>query len=161
MDILRKERDDVMLPTPERRGDDRVATTLSEDTEFSGNLKFDRTLKIEGRFKGDLTSTGTLIVGKTGSVEAEIKVGSIIVEGKIAGNITAEELVDLRSSAEVRGDVTAGRIKIEEGVLFVGKADVQAKAARGSQLRGESRPQSPQPAPAVVPPASQKEAKSS
>ncbi|MBE7560372.1 polymer-forming cytoskeletal protein [bacterium] len=147
MEVLGKDRSELVLPSLERGRDDRVATTLSEDTEFSGNLKFERALKIEGKFKGDLTSTGTLIVGKTGQVEAEIKVGAIIVEGKIAGNITAGELVDLRSTAQVHGDITAGKIKIEEGVVFVGRADIQPQSARSEARRPEPRPAA-QPAPA-------------
>ncbi len=150
MEVLGKERSDLGMPNLDRGRDDRVATTLSEDTEFTGNLKFERTLKIEGKFKGDLTSTGTLIVGRTGQVEAEIKVGAIIVEGKISGNITAAELVDLRSTAQLHGDVTAGKIKIEEGVVFVGRADIQPQTNRGEARRAEVRtPAHPTPAPAA------------
>lgn len=148
MEVLGKERADLMMTGMDRGREDRVATTLSEDTEFSGNLKFERALKIEGKFKGDLTSNGTLIVGKTGQVEAEIKVGAIIVEGKIAGNITAAELVDLRSTAQVMGDVTAGKIKIEEGVVFVGRADIQPQSSRSPARHPEPRPAAPQPVPA-------------
>jgi cytoskeletal protein CcmA (bactofilin family) len=134
MDILRKDREmeKSIPPGAERLRDERIATTLSEDTQFSGNLKFDKTLKIEGKFKGDLTSSGTLIIGKSGQVEAEISVGSMIVEGKVSGNVVAEDLVDLRSTAQLFGDVTASKLKIEEGVVFVGHADVQPKGNRGT-----------------------------
>ncbi|MDX9755045.1 MAG: polymer-forming cytoskeletal protein [bacterium] len=100
-------------------------TTLGKDTEFQGTLRFKEGLRIEGRFNGDIASEGHLIVGKTGEVTAEISVGSIIVEGKVNGNIIATDLVELRSTAEMRGDITAAKMKIEEGVIFVGKADVQ------------------------------------
>ena len=46
---------------------------MSEDTEFNGTLKFEKTLKIDGRFKGELSTGGLLLVGKTGKVEAELK----------------------------------------------------------------------------------------
>ena len=100
-------------------------TTLGKDTEFQGTLRFKEGLRIEGRFNGDIASEGHLIIGKTGEVTAEISVGSIIVEGKVNGNINATDLVELRSTAEMRGDITAAKLKIEEGVIFVGKADVQ------------------------------------
>lgn len=146
MDILRNERTSQPTPAssaspsaqpaageypPPRRGTaENPYTTLGKDTEFQGTLSFKEGLKIEGKFTGDISSDGHLIIGKTGEVHAEIKVGSIIVEGKINGNIVAQDLIELRSTAEMRGDITASKLKIEEGVVFVGKSDVQDNAAR-------------------------------
>lgn len=119
---------------PLQPGGPAAATTLGEDTEFSGTLKFGNSLTIQGRFKGDLTSPGHLIVGAPGQVRAEIKVGSLTVEGKITGNIKAKDLVDLRSTAEVFGDINASKIKIEEGVVFVGKAEIKPKDSKSEPL---------------------------
>lgn len=134
VDILRNERSGQTatsqpVPTTSPKNENPY-TTLGKDTEFEGTLQFKEGLKIEGRFKGDITSEGYLIIGKTGEVTAEINVGSIIVEGKITGNIIADDLVELRSSAQMRGDITAAKMKIEEGVLFVGKSDVQPQNRR-------------------------------
>lgn len=115
-----------------------AATTLGEDTEFSGTLSFGNSLKIEGKFQGDLTSSGHLIVGGSGQVRAEIKVGSLTVEGKLTGNIKAKDTVDLQSTAEVFGDVNASKIKIEEGVVFVGKADIKPKDSKSQPLPKEA-----------------------
>ncbi len=140
MDILRNERTgQAPQGETQRVTNENPYTTLGKDTEFEGTLKFKEGLKIEGRFKGDITSEGNLIIGKTGEVNAEIKVGSIIVEGKINGNIEASDLIEFRSTAEMRGDIKASKLKIEEGVVFVGKSDVQA--ARG----GGGSPQQQQP----------------
>ena len=111
-----------------------AATTLGEDTEFSGTLKFGNSLTIQGKFKGDLTSSGHLIVGAPGQVRAEVKVGSLTVEGKLTGNIKAKDLVDLRSQAEVFGDINAAKLKIEEGVVFVGKAEIKPKDSKSEPL---------------------------
>ena len=135
VDILRNERTGQSAAQQESRRatNENPYTTLGKDTEFEGTLKFKEGLKIEGRFKGDITSEGNLIIGKTGQVNAEIQVGSIIVEGKINGNIVATDLIELRSTAEMRGDITASKLKIEEGVSFVGKSDVQAGKGGGQQ----------------------------
>lgn len=144
MDILRNERTG-QSPTsqsgsapasqnPNKR-DEHPYTTLGKDTEFEGTLKFKEGLRIEGNFKGDIASEGFLIIGETGDVTAEISVGSIVVEGKVTGNIHASNLIELRSSAEMRGDITASKLKIEEGVVFIGKSDVQP---RGGQSSGSS-----------------------
>jgi len=143
------------MPAKERsfepRPQDAVATTtLGPDTEFSGTMKFGKTLKIEGKFEGDLSSEGMLMVAQTGKVKAtSINVGSAVIEGKVNGPINAGELVELRSKAELIGDIKSKRLKIEDGVVFVGHCEV--------------RPQGPQPSvetpskPAAAPaPASQK-----
>jgi len=133
VDILRNERTGQSPQgDPQRVTNENPYTTLGKDTDFEGTLKFKEGLKIEGRFKGDITSDGNLIIGKTGEVNAEIKVGSIIVEGKINGNIEATDLIEFRSTAEMRGDIKASKLKIDEGVVFVGKSDVQASRGGGS-----------------------------
>jgi len=144
VDILRNERttpaNAPVQPAPVfQRRDEQPYTTLGKDTEFEGTLKFKEGLRIEGKFNGDISSEGHLIIGKTGEVTAEISVGSIVVEGKITGNIQANDLVELRSQAELRGDIKAAKLKIEEGVIFIGKSDVQPQ-----NLRKDNAPK-PQP----------------
>lgn len=142
MDILRKDTEVKAAPPLATGGgrDERVATTLGEDTTFEGNLKFANTLRIEGKFKGQMESDGQLIVAKTGVVEADIKVGGVTVDGKITGNITASDLVELRSTAEVHGDITASRLKVEDGVVFVGRADVTPSGRRSGKHAGAPAP---------------------
>lgn len=127
VDVVKKDRDDEVFGSIRRERDEEAVTTLGEDTEFSGTMKFGKTLKILGKFEGDLASEGSLIIGRTGQVKAEIKVGSVIIEGKVTGNITASDLIDLRSTAELTGDIQSAKLKIEEGVLFVGRSDVRPK----------------------------------
>jgi len=99
-------------------------THLSADASFKGTIQFKSSLRLDGKFEGEIRSNGTLFVGKTGSVKADIKVGSIIVEGKIHGNIEAENKVDLRASAQLYGDIKATKLVISEGVSFVGNCNV-------------------------------------
>ncbi len=154
VDILRNERSGQTLtsqPTPSvSPKNENPYTTLGKDTEFEGTLQFKEGLKIEGRFKGDITSEGYLIIGKTGEVTAEINVGSIIVEGKVTGNIIADDLVELRSSAQMRGDITAAKMKIEEGVLFVGKSDVQPQNRRKDVNKPAQKQEEKKDKPAVA-----------
>jgi len=139
VDILRNERTGQQQPpqAPGARKEEKPYTTLGKDTEFEGTLKFKEGLRIEGNFNGDIASEGHLIVGETGEVTAEIEVGSIVVEGKINGNIMASELVDLRSTAELRGDITASKLKIDEGVVFIGRSDVQPGNKSGSKSKAD------------------------
>ena len=99
-------------------------TILGDDTKFKGSLKFQNNLTINGVFDGNLSSKGSLLIGQTGKVTAEVKVGNIIIEGKVTGNVTADDKIELRSSAELYGDIRAKRIVISEGATFIGKSDV-------------------------------------
>ena len=126
-------------------------TILSSDATFKGSISFKSFLRIDGRFEGEINSTGTLFVGKTGQVKAEIKVGNIIVEGKIHGNIQASEKVDLRESAQLFGDIKANKLVIAEGVSFVGNCNVNpnnekvegafgSKDSKPSEIPSEKKP---------------------
>jgi cytoskeletal protein CcmA (bactofilin family) len=99
-------------------------TKLSNDTICKGNISFNNTLRIEGKFEGKIDSKGTLYVSKTGELNAQIKVNRVVVEGIVKGNIFAEDLVDLKETAKVFGNIKAGKIKMAEGVIFAGKCDV-------------------------------------
>ena len=151
MDMMNKK---VTEPDYSPLSSDQAGTTLGDDTEFNGTLKFGNSLKIEGKFQGDLSSPGHLIIGRSGEVRAEVKVGSVTVEGKLTGNIHAKDLVDLRSTAEIFGDIKASKIKIEEGVILRGKTEIKppdSKSQPLSDLAGKaSAPQEPEPKPAIA-----------
>lgn len=105
-------------------GEESSETIISADVSFKGSIRFKNSLHIDGKFEGDISSKGVLHIGKTGEVKAEIKVGTAVVEGVVNGNITAEEKIELKSTAQLFGDIKAARIAIAEGVTFVGKCNV-------------------------------------
>jgi cytoskeletal protein CcmA (bactofilin family) len=93
---------------------------LGENTQFEGELKFHGTIRIDGHFKGDISAVGTLVIGKTGIVEANIHVSSIELNGELRGNILADERVEIHAPGKVFGDIKAPVVVIHEGVLFEG-----------------------------------------
>lgn len=97
---------------------------LSSDVEIKGTVKFQHDLIVDGKIEGDIQSTGNLTIGENARIKAEVKTGSVIVYGKIHGNLTAVERVELKSSAEVVGDIKAKILMIEAGAIFVGKSTV-------------------------------------
>ncbi|MDR2257577.1 MAG: polymer-forming cytoskeletal protein [Treponema sp.] len=95
---------------------------LGEQTSFNGFLKFKETLRIQGKFKGTIEATGALIVDKGAVVEADrISVTSLTVFGTVIGAVRAVDKIDMLTGAEVRGDLTAARLRIADGVLFEGQ----------------------------------------
>ena len=100
-------------------------TNMTADVEIKGTIKFSNILKIDGKFEGEMiTNEGDVIVGKTGSIKANIKVKNAIIEGHVDGNIVASEKVELKERAQLIGDLKARTLVIEEGVVFVGKCNV-------------------------------------
>ncbi|MDR1836653.1 MAG: polymer-forming cytoskeletal protein [Treponema sp.] len=95
---------------------------LGKTTSFTGILKFETTLKIQGSFKGTIEAAGDLIVDKEAVIDADhITVSSLTVFGNVSGTVQAADKVDMMNGAKVHGDVSAARLRIADGVLFEGK----------------------------------------
>lgn len=97
---------------------------LSSDVEIKGSIKFQNELIIDGKIEGEIISTGILTVGENAEVRGEIKTKSVTVLGKVHGNITVDERCELKTRAQLIGDLKAARLMIEEGATFVGKSEV-------------------------------------
>ena len=106
-------------PKSQRRNDD-FSAYIDEGSEIEGTYTFSGTLMLNGKFKGSLQSTDTLIVGEKGVVNATISAGTVLISGEVVGNVLATERVELRATARVFGDVEAPVVVVEEGVLFEG-----------------------------------------
>ncbi len=107
-------------------------TTLTSDADIKGTIKFGEALRIDGKFDGELiTDNGELVVGKTGNVKANVKVRSAVIEGLVNGNIKASEKVEFKQKAQLIGDLQAKALVIEEGVVFVGKCNVNPEGVKG------------------------------
>ncbi len=97
---------------------------LNSDVDFKGSLRFSGELTFDGKLEGDITSDGTLNLGDNAVVKGNISVNSVVVRGKITGNVTAREKIDIKSKTELFGDIRAARLVMEEGVTFVGQTEV-------------------------------------
>jgi cytoskeletal protein CcmA (bactofilin family) len=115
---------------------------LNSDVEVKGTLKFSGDLTFDGKVDGDITSDGVLNLGDNAVVKGTIDVGSVVVRGKITGNVVAKDKIELKVKTELFGDVRAAKLVIEEGVTFVGKTEVNPNKVS---------PTSPPPRPAEAP----------
>ena len=98
---------------------------LGNSTSFDGLLRFNESLCIKGKFKGTIQAKGDLIVDKGAVVEADsISVSSLMVYGTVIGAVRAADKIDLFPGAEVKGDLTAARLRIADGVLFEGQCSM-------------------------------------
>ena len=103
---------------------------LSNDVHINGSVKFTNDLLVDGRIEGKIASDGALTVAENAHIKAEVKTKSVVIYGKVHGNICCTERVDIKSSAEMVGDVKAGSLSIEPGAIFVGKSEVGTPTAQ-------------------------------
>jgi cytoskeletal protein CcmA (bactofilin family) len=97
---------------------------LSSDVELRGTLKFSGELTFDGKIEGDILSEGSLSLGDNAVVKGNIAVNSVVLRGKITGNVSAKEKIDIKTRTELFGDIRASRLVMEEGVTFVGQTEV-------------------------------------
>lgn len=101
-----------------------IKTNIAEDIEITGNIKCNGNILIDGRLNGDLACNGDAVLGNTGNIKGNINVNAITIQGQVNGNITAKDKIDLKATARISGDIRAKRLTVEDGVSFVGKAEV-------------------------------------
>jgi cytoskeletal protein CcmA (bactofilin family) len=97
---------------------------LSADVEIKGNLKFTGELTFEGKLDGEIQTDGVLSLGDSAVINGNISGQSVVVRGKVNGNINAKDKIEIKNKAELFGDIRATKLIIEEGVVFVGKTEV-------------------------------------
>jgi len=97
---------------------------LNSDVELKGTLRFSGELTFDGKLEGDIHSEGTLNLGDNAVVKGNITANSVVVRGKVNGNVTAKEKIDIKTKTELFGDIRAARLVMEEGVIFVGQTEV-------------------------------------
>jgi cytoskeletal protein CcmA (bactofilin family) len=103
---------------------EKIVTTLGKETNFNGILRFKESLKIDGRFEGEIESPGFLYIENGAVVKADIKVGSLIIGGVVRGNIEASERLEMLSTGKVFGNIRTAKLNIADGVVFEGKCEM-------------------------------------
>ena len=93
---------------------------IDEGSEIEGRYTFSGTVMLNGRFKGEISTTDTLIIGDKGVMNGDVRAGQVLIRGEVVGNVSAAERVELKRTARVFGDVEAPVVVVEEGVLFEG-----------------------------------------
>lgn len=99
---------------------DEINAFLGKETEFEGKLTFIGAVRIDGRFRGEILTEGTLIVGETAVIQSNIHVSQIIISGEVQGNIHAEKRIEIHAPGKVFGNIQSPVIVMEEGVIFEG-----------------------------------------
>jgi cytoskeletal protein CcmA (bactofilin family) len=110
-------------------GPSGLTAFIDQGSEFEGKLSFRDTVRIDGRFQGEISSENTLIVGESGEIEATIRSNTVVVSGSVNGSIHAIQKVVLHKTAHVSGDIETPSISIEEGAVLNGQIKMPAKTS--------------------------------
>lgn len=110
-----------------------ITTILGRGSSFDGKLTFEGTVRIDGRFSGEIHTSGTLIVGETAEVEAQVQAASIVVHGKVKGDLTASESLEIQAPARVLGNLKTPSLTIHKGSVFQGACQMEAEGARAAR----------------------------
>lgn len=100
-------------------------TLIGAGAVIRGELEADHDLRVDGRVEGKIKAAGSLVVGEGGEIEAEVAVRSAKISGKINGNLTAEEKIELEERATLTGDIRTRNLTISEGAMFHGNCSMQ------------------------------------
>jgi len=109
-----------------------VHTILGPESSFEGKLAFEGTVRIDGRFKGEITTDNVLVIGQGARVEAQMAVGTVIINGDVVGDIVAKQAVEIHAPGRLRGNISTPQLTIAKGVIFEGTSKMEQVAGAPS-----------------------------
>src|SRR5216110_2467553 len=122
-----------------------ITTLLRRGATFEGKLTFEGTVRIDGRFKGEVFSDDTLVIGEGAVVEAEIEIGEVIIQGTVVGNVKAKRSIEIHAPGRVKGDLHTPTLQIDKGVIFEGRSFMEQSVANRPAAQPAAAPAKPQP----------------
>lgn len=116
---------------------DMAINRIVEGTAVEGQINCESNIRIDGNFKGTINTKGRLVVGPTGMVEGSVTCQNSEIEGTIRGEIQVMQLLALKASSRVEGDIATDKLSIEPGAVFTGNC------AMGGRVKEMSKADAP------------------
>ncbi len=107
---------------------EKVVTFIGQGVECIGTINYEGSVRIDGRFHGEIHTEGTLLVGQQAVITATISAGTVINKGQITGDVLATEKVLLLATANMDGSLNTPQLSMEEGVVFNGTLEMEQSA---------------------------------
>jgi cytoskeletal protein CcmA (bactofilin family) len=120
-EVQMSERDRGPSPGGEASG---TSAFLGKGSRVNGKLVFEGTVRIEGHVEGEISAQDTLVIGETAVVNAQVNGTSIVVHGRVTGDLTARKRVEIRAPGKLYGNITTPCLVIHEGVVFEGQCSM-------------------------------------
>ena len=110
-----------------RRKNDEITVILGEGSKLTGKFEFEGVSRIDGNFEGEIESKDTLVIGASAVVKAVVKVGKLILEGKLEGDVTAKEEILIHPTGKLYGNIETPALIIEKGAIFEGSSKMSSE----------------------------------
>ena len=127
-------------------------TVIGPDASFKGELRFEKGMRLLGKFEGEIDSKGDLLIAEGANLAGDVKAGTVKIDGVMTGNLEATGKVKLSASAHLEGDMRTARLEVADGAMFSGHVVVGAKEnksngqAASQSAKGKSASPAQQPA---------------
>jgi len=106
---------------------EEIIAFLGKGTEFEGKLTFEGTVRIDGKFSGEIFTKGVLIFGESSQIEAEVEANKVVISGEIRGNVNAATRVEIHTPGKVYGNIKSPVLVIDDGVVFEGNCQMESR----------------------------------
>ncbi|PLW99667.1 MAG: hypothetical protein C0594_16795 [Marinilabiliales bacterium] len=117
--------------------------TIVEGTTIVGTIRSKGDIRFDGELEGDINLAGKLVIGTSGKVKGQIKCKNSEILGKVEGQIIVEDLLSLKESAQITGDIITGKLAVEPGASFTGTCKMSegnmAHAREESNKKGKEK----------------------
>ena len=101
--------------------------TIVGGTHVEGTINAKTDLRIDGHVEGTINTSGRLIIGSTGKIQGDAQCQNAVIEGSFRGNLTVAEILDVRETANVIGEIKTGKLLVQNGAIFSGNCDMGQK----------------------------------
>ncbi len=119
-------------------GNKKIDTLIGKESSVTGSLESSGTIRVDGKFEGDIITKSDLVVGENGVVIGKIKARNITVAGVIKGELEATGKLELIPTANVQGEAKMSLLVVEEGAVFQGNCQQLPKDQKGKPLKIET-----------------------
>jgi len=106
-----------------------IKAYLGSDALFKGTLTFEGTVRIDGKFEGQVNTNDTLVIGETGDMKADVKVGTLVCKGALNGTVVASKKIEMHSVSKITGDVQTPALSIELGAVLDGHLNMTGRTS--------------------------------
>lgn len=114
---------------------------ISNGTEITGDVKSNGDIRIDGALTGNLSTKGKVVIGPTGKVKGEVLCRNSEVSGQVEGKISVSQLLNLKASSKIFGDIVTSKLAIEPGARFTGTCAMSESETNGgsSNTKGSEK----------------------